>query len=121
MPSLTREQIKDMSFPDAPVESFILDSGAMKITFISDAFIGDGESGQWFDNVTITISDFNDFRILEEGKSEVPLFSEEYALREICEFVVTEESIILRGFSKGRGLWTEYSVVKPSIEVQMST
>lgn len=105
---LSAEQLNVMSFPDAPISGFNLDLEKNELRFFSDAFVGKGANGHWLNNVDVTIERFHSLKILEEEKREILKYTDEFALREICEFAVSENTIVMKGFSIGRGLWTEF-------------
>ena len=116
MKYLNKKQIQDVSFPDAPVEHFVANEDNRTVSFISDAFVGTGPTGKWFDNSKVEIA-FCDVRVLEEDSNEVSAYNDEYALREICEFILKDRILIMRGFSTGPGLWTEFTFTNPVIKV----
>lgn len=116
MKNLSEEQIQDVSFPDAPVEDFLVDQRKRLATFCSDAFVGTSPSGKWFDGSVVKIS-FADVSITEEESKEISNYHSDFALREICEFIFTEGALTIRGFSVGSGLWTEYKFFDPTIEI----
>lgn len=115
--SLTVGQIKALSFSDAPVTEFVLDTEKHEIQFKSDAFVGCVPTGRWVDGCNISIREFSTFSITEEDNQVVSKYTREYALREICEFEYSEETIVMRGFTVGRGLWTEYRISNGQISV----
>ena len=116
MKYLSKEQVRDVSFPDAPVESFTIDEGEKSASFVSDAFVGEAPTGKWFDDSTVTIS-FSSFQITEEDERAIHSYSSEYALREICEFIIEANELIIKGFTVGPGVWTEFVFSNPTIEV----
>ena len=118
MKIFSQDQINDVSFPDAPVSEFKLDGIKRMLTFTTDAFVGSAPTGRWFDEAIVTIFDFEEVKIIEENSKIVQRFLPEFALRGICEFILTDGKLVMRGFSYGRGLWTEYCFVKPKIQIE---
>lgn len=116
MKYLNAKQIQDVSFPDAPVEHFVATQDNKLVSFISDAFVGTSPTGKWFDDSKVEIN-FSDVQVLEEDSNEVSAYAHEYALREICEFILTDKTLIMRGFSIGPGLWTEFTFTNPIIKI----
>ena len=116
MEYLSNEQVKDISFPDAPVEGFEINEGEKSAKFVSDAFVGEAPTGKWFDDSTVTIS-FSSVQITEEDEKTIHPYASEYALTEICEFIIEENRLIVRGFTVGPGLWTEFVFSNPTIKV----
>ncbi len=117
MKNLSVEQIRMASFPDAPVTDFSLNEAKKLLTFITDVYVGSAPDGIWFDDSLVTISDFEWFKIIEEDSKEIAAFSPNLALREICEFIMCDEKIVLRGFTCGAGLWTEFIFQNPKIQI----
>ncbi len=96
------EVARCLSFPDAPVANFLLNESNKVASFISDAFVGTVPSGKWFDDSTVFII-FEKVQITEEGTKVILSYSSEFALREICEFILEKNSIILRVLLSDQG------------------
>lgn len=107
---LSQEQIKDASFSDAPITNFVLNSKKRELQFKSDTYVGCHPDGRWFDDCQITIKDFDSISIVEDDTQVVSEYTDVYAIREICEFEYSDELIVMRGFTVGRGLWTEFRI-----------
>jgi hypothetical protein len=117
MKNLSNDQIRMASFPDAPITEFNLNESKKLLTFTTDVYVGSVPDGIWFDDAVVTISDFEWLRIVEEDSKEITAFSPNFALREICEFIISDDKIVLRGFTCGPGLWTEFCFQNPKVQI----
>lgn len=116
MKYLSVNQLKDVSFPDAPVSNFTIDEDKGRVSFVSDAFVGSNPGGFWCDDSLVEISDFSSLEITDEDSRKILHFNPNLALREICEFTFGDDLLIIKGFSKG-GLWTEFKFYNPNLVV----
>jgi hypothetical protein len=117
MKYFSENQLKNLSFPDAPVSNFTIDEDSGKASFVSDAFVGTSPGSVLYDDSLVEISKFSSLEITEEDSRKMPYFNPNLALREICEFTFGEGLLIIKGFSKGRGLWTEFKFCNPNVVV----
>ncbi|MBI2601427.1 MAG: hypothetical protein HYW48_00075 [Deltaproteobacteria bacterium] len=108
---LSEQELQQMSFPDGDVTNFSMNLSNGTLTFTcSDAFVR--IKRRWFIDVHVTVT-FDSVKVTEYDaepgvhKVEV-LFSKDYALKDICEFEYSNSTITMRGYTKGRGFWTEY-------------
>jgi hypothetical protein len=69
--------------------------------------------------VMIEIKNYQSVEIIEfiESTNIIHEFNGEFALKDICEFILTDNSVTLKGFSKIRGFWTEYVFTSCSLSV----
>ncbi len=115
--TVPHEQLVHLSFPDAQVEAVDLDARARRMALRVD--------GAWLDSglarsvgageLVITGWDRLDVRAYEHGAQKWSNI-EFTPLRDICEFLVDESAIVLRGFAKDSGLWTEVAAVGGQIQ-----
>lgn len=115
--SVPHEQLTFLSFPDAQVECVHLDRSARRLALRVDHawldIVGVGDIGAG--ELVITGWDQLDVRVYdhETDKWSKVAFA---PLRDICEFLVTAATIVLRGFAKDSGLWTEVSAVGEQVQ-----
>lgn len=115
--TVPHEQLVHLSFPDAQVEAVDLDAHARRMALRVD--------GAWLDNgsarsigpgeLVITGWDRLDVRAYEHEAQKWSNI-EFTPLRDICEFLVDESAIVLRGFAKDSGLWTEVAAIGDQIQ-----
>lgn len=110
--SVTHEQLSHLSFPDAQVERADLDLPARRLSLrVDDAWLDiEGVRGIGAGELVITGWDQLEVRVYdhETDKWSNVAFT---PLRDICEFLVNASTIVLRGFARDSGLWTEVSAV----------
>lgn len=115
--SVPPEQLAHLSFPDAQVERAELDLPSRRLTLrVDDAWLDiEGVRGIGAGELVITDWDQLDVRVYdhETDKWSNGAFT---PLRDICEFLVTASSIVLRGFAKDSGSWTEVSAVGKRVQ-----
>ena len=111
MKFLTADDIRNLSFPDTEVITFKLDldKKLFEVNTI-DAYVGETPGGREIQYVSLKISRFESVKI-EEFKDNAAAqinFNPDFGLRDICEFIFEGRNVVLKGFSKARGYWTEY-------------
>ncbi|MEO7164609.1 MAG: hypothetical protein ABI041_16935 [Bdellovibrionia bacterium] len=120
MKHLSKSELNELSFPDTEVSDFQLDASERicKISCI-DGLLGKSPKGIILNNIAIEIKDYHSLIISEfiENHTLVNDFSQEFSLKDICEFNLKESSVTLKGFSKIRGFWTEYVFTGGSLDV----
>jgi hypothetical protein len=114
--SVPHEQLAHLSFPDAQVKSVDLDLPARRLALRVDGAWLDSQGASAIGAGELAISgwDHLDVRVYEheaEQWSKVGFTP----LRDICEFLTDASKIILRGFAKDSGLWTEVAAVGDQI------
>lgn len=114
--SVPHEQLAHLSFPDAQVEGVDLDLQARRMALRVDGAWLDSEGVHAIGAGELVIDgwDHLDVRVYEhetEKWSKVAFT----LLRDICEFQADASTIILRGFAKDSGLWTEVAAVGDQI------
>lgn len=117
IPSIPHAQLARLSFPDAQVERIDLDLPARRLTLrVDDAWL-DSEGARCIGagELVITGWDRLDARVYDHAadKWSNVTFT---PLRDICEFLVGESTIVLRGFAKDSGLWMEVAAVGGQIQ-----
>lgn len=122
MKTLKDNEIVNLSFPDTEVVEFFLDSDRRlcEVT-CSHGYIGKQPDGYFIENTKLVISAFSSVKIQEfkdNTLEEVREFNFQYALKDICEFQLSPSQVILKGFSKIRGYWTEYIFENGKIRVE---
>lgn len=115
--SVSHEQLILLSFPDAQVEYAHLDRHSRRLKLRVDNAWLDSDGGSFIGAGELVIAgwDYLDVRVYQHETdrwSNVAFTS----LRDICEFLVTASMIVLRGFAKDSGLWTEVSAVGDQIQ-----
>ena len=112
-----------LSFPDTEVTFFSVDF-QNKVAQIrcSDAYLDADTGGILLEGISVQIKNFSEIKISEYSCPEkiqlhMDCFEKSYSLKDICEFEYSKEHIILRGFSSGRGLWTEYIFFNADLSV----
>jgi hypothetical protein len=103
MTYLSLSQLNELSFPDTEILDFELDSleKICKI-FCLHGFLGKFLSGMILKRVMIEIKNYQSVEIIEfiESTNMIHEFNGEFALKDICEFILTDNSVTLKGFSK---------------------
>ena len=115
--TVPHEQLARLSFPDAQVETVDLDPCARRMALRVDGAWLDSEGARSIGagELVITGWDRLDVRAYEHEAQKWSKI-EFTPLRDICEFLVDESAIVLRGFAKDSGLWTEVSAVGDQIQ-----
>jgi hypothetical protein len=122
MPLITQSELNEISFPDAEVIEFHLDfvRECFKLK-CSEAYIGQTPNGRALLNVVVKIDGFSQMSIREFNDgvfSAVESYADaDLALKDICEFLVSKNIVALRGFSRLRGHWTEYTFEGGNLEI----
>lgn len=115
--TVPHEQLVHLSFPDAQVETVDLDSHARRMALRVD--------GAWLDNGSVRSIGAGELVITGWDRLDVRAYEHEAQkwstteftpLADICEFLVNESAIVLRGFAKDSGLWTEVAAVGDQIQ-----
>lgn len=106
------QRLDELSFPDCDVLEMRLDHGSRRISFVM--------SGAWIPAGSIAsgdliISDWETFRqrrydLTRGGWVDTPIGQEE-PLKDIPEFLVEGNEIVLRGFGAISGEWVEIATV----------
>ena len=110
--SVPHSQLAHLSFPDSLVESIGLDLHTRRLALRVD--------GAWLDNQglrsigpgELVITDWAHLTVrVYHHQTDQWLTAEFTPLRDICEFHVDSSRIVLRGFAKDSGLWTELAAI----------
>lgn len=114
--SVPHEQLARLSFPDSQIEGIDLDLSARRMALRVDGAWLDSEGGRSIGSGELVITgwDHLDIRVYEHDTDRW-LKTGFTPLRDICEFLVDSSTIVLRGFAKDSGLWTEVAVVGSQI------
>lgn len=118
MTTIPRKQLAKLSFPDAQVETIDLDLDARRMALRVDNVWLDSEGVRSMSAGELVINGWDrlDIRAYEHHTQKWSKI--EFApLRDICEFLVGESAIVLRGFAKDSGLWTEVTAVGDQVQV----
>ncbi|WP_218110314.1 hypothetical protein [Oligoflexus tunisiensis] len=114
MQVLTNTDIALLSFPDTQVLEFSLDMNSKNFSVrCSDGYLDLPSQGTELSQVLLEITGFSEITINELSDDQlqlIPRCTPDFALKDICEFSAKEGEIGLKGFSKERGYWTEYSI-----------
>jgi hypothetical protein len=112
MKQFSKAEIKLLSFPDADVKEFTVNVSKKFFSVkCGDGYLDEKEGGHVIHAVELQIQGFESLEIKEfanEKLTLVEIYTNDFALKDICEFTVENNSISLKGFSKLRGYWTEY-------------
>ena len=118
---LSEKYLNLLSFPDVVVKEFYLDVSrkSLQINCI-DGYLETAPEGTSIEEVFIEINQFQSLSIFEyRNDSLTPIFSysQDFALKDICEFTYSNDRTSVKGFSRIRGLWTEFIVNGGVLEV----
>ena len=108
--------LRELSFPDYAVRAFVCDAAARHAAVSVDgAWLADGEGravgpGQLV-IVRWTALQVKTFDPRGNYWSSVPAGE---PLKDLCEAEFKSDQVVLRGFSKVSGLWTEFTFSAPS-------
>ena len=110
--AVPHSQLAHLSFPDAQVKIVSLDLHARRLALrVDDAWLdSDGVRSIGPGELVITGWDHLDVRVYEHETDQWSKVGFT-PLRDICEFLVDSWTIVLRGFAKDSGLWTEVAAV----------
>jgi hypothetical protein len=122
MKNLSQEDIKNLSFPDARVLDFVINNKVKSLLIRFDsAFVDAPEGGRRLQETTLNFTDFEITAALEfrdSAFSPIDAAITEPALRDVCEFVLDDDTAHLRGFSQHSGLWTELVIRYSHVEAR---
>ncbi|NRA66654.1 MAG: hypothetical protein HRU19_19350 [Pseudobacteriovorax sp.] len=121
---VSEKDLKCLSFPEAQVLEMNVDPLRKTINIhVDHAYIDDSNSGIHLQKVVLSISDFRDISACEfESGILKPINPEDHRffLRDICEFLIENDQILIKGFSKIRGFWVEFEILHGKLTVEYS-
>lgn len=110
---ILKRKLSLVSFPDFAVISWRIDIGERCMVIMTDgAFLDEGD-GQSFVRAELSFSKWKwlCFRYFDAHSEKWHKCSYDYdALKDICEFDVSEAQIKLRGFGRRTGQWIEIEI-----------
>lgn len=115
--TVPHEQLVHLSLPDAQVETVDLDARARRLALRVD--------GAWLDNGSARSIGPGVLFIAGWDRLDVRAYEHDAQkwsnikftpLRDICEFIVSESAIVLRGFAKDSGQWTEVAAIGDQLQ-----
>ncbi len=115
-----KQDIDDVSFPDAIVSSFNFDPGNKSLCLVMNGACFDGLELPNFSYARLELNSwsnahFNEFDPLTDKWRAITPFDDE--LKDICELKVENSSLFLRGFCRKSGLWTEIKICEGVTEL----
>lgn len=122
MKQLSRYQIENLSFPDEDVVDFNIDT-TMKslLILLNGGYVDEKDKGHHLRNVEIQIEKISDANVFswdsDKKQKTNHSLSEGLTLREICDFVVKNDNVQLKGFCKESGKWIEFHLKSNRISV----
>jgi len=117
---LSKDDLKVVSFPDTEVTSMEVDLANSTLSIkCLDGLLARTTGNKCIEDVVIRIENFDSITAEEyiEQTTQVKPDNDEYFLKDICEFLIEDNKIILKGFSQKRGYWSEYHVVGGNLVV----
>lgn len=106
--SVAHERLCQLSFPDAQVEHVELDLHAKQLTLRVDGAWLDGEGAGRIGAGELVVTGWEQLEVRRYDHERDTWSRVAFApLRDICEFCVDAARIVLRGFARSSGLWTE--------------
>lgn len=119
MKSLDIKYITNLSFPDSTVKGMIIDKDLRTLKIKVDT--------AWLDNnggITLNNGELMFFRYEAIECKSYNKINEDFTwvkcqdivvLKDICEFQIVGNKIILRGFGSSSGFWTEITIINSSV------
>lgn len=124
MRTLSKDEIKLLSFPDATIVSFFINEDLTEFEIECNRSYLDFETGISFSLTAIKIGSNNVIirEWIDNAFVDITMNKkEDLILKDICEFMLLDNKLLIKGFGVISGMWIEYEFTEYTIAINVAS